>query len=166
MMSALLVGVLLALGGCPKKKLGPFIHTLEPLLLHHSVTATQKTGGDFLLRVMIADDDEAYRRLVRAILEVEEGFQVVAEASDGGEAVKLMDMLNPDVVLMDVQMPSVNGFEATSLILERHPDARVILWSRTRRRREYSRMSQEVGALAFMAKQNVSISALLQVLHA
>ena len=114
---------------------------------------------------MIADDDESYRRLVRAILEVEEGFQVVAEASDGGEAVKLMDMLNPDVVLMDVQMPSVNGFEATSLILERHPDVRVILWSRTRRRGEYSRMSQKVGALAFMAKQNVSISALRQALH-
>lgn len=116
---------------------------------------------------MITDDDETYRRLVRAMLETEDDFQVVAEANDGREAVELMDIVNPDVVLMDVQMRYMSGFEATRLILKRHPDARVILWSRTRRRRqEYSRMAQGVGALAFMVKQDVSLRGLRQALQA
>ena len=91
-------------------------------------------------RVMIVDDDETYRRLVRAMLQREDDFQLVAEASDGNEAVELADQVNLDLVIMDVQMPSMDGFEATWTILQRHQDTRVVLVSRTRRQLEYSRM--------------------------
>ncbi len=120
-----------------------------------------------MFHVMIADDDETYRRLVRAMLEREDDFQVVAEATDGNEAVELADEVNPDLIIMDVQMPSMDGFEATGTILQRHQDTRVVLVSRTHRRQlKYSRMAQDVGATAFIAKENLSISVLRQALQA
>ncbi len=115
--------------------------------------------------VMLVDDEESYRSLVRTALEREDDFQVVAEASDGREAVELAEDVNPDLIIMDVRMPYMDGFEATRLILERNPEARVVLVSRTGRRQEYSCMSQQVGALAFMAKQNLDICVLRQVLQ-
>ena len=117
-----------------------------------------------MFRVVIVDDEELYRRLIRAMVEQEEDFQVMAEASDGSEAVELMDKISPDLVLMDVQMQHMNGFEATSLIMERHPEARVILVSKTRRRARYSRMAQDAGAVAFIAKQDLAMSALRHAL--
>ncbi len=118
-----------------------------------------------MFRVMIVDDDETYRRLVRAMVEREDDFQVVAEATDGNEAVELADEVNPDLIIMDVQMPSMGGFEATGTILQRHQDARVVLVSRTRRQLEYSRMAQDAGAIAFVTKENLSISVLRQALQ-
>ena len=115
--------------------------------------------------VMIVDDDETYRRLVQAMLEREDDFQVVAEASDGNEAVQLADEVNPDLIIMDVQMLSMDGFEATRTILQRHQDARVVLVSRTRRQLEYSRMAQDAGAIAFVTKEDLCISVLRQALQ-
>ena len=118
-----------------------------------------------MLRVMLVDDEEFYRCLVRTNLDREDDFQVVTEASDGTEAVELADEVNPDLIIMDVLMPYMDGFEATRLILERNPEARVVLVSRTGRQQEYSRMSKDVGALAFIAKQDLDASILRQVLH-
>ena len=123
----------------------------------------QPDGSRF--QVMIVDDEESYRRLVRAMVEKDGHFQVIAEASDGREAVELVDKVSPDLILMDLHMMYMNGFEATRLIMERRPEARVILLSWTRRQSEYSRMAREVGALAFIAKQDLAISALRQVLQ-
>ena len=118
-----------------------------------------------MFRVMLVDDEELYRCLVRTALEREDDFQVVAEASDGREAVELADEVNPDLIIMDVLMPYMDGFEATRLILERNPEARVVLVSRTGRQQEYSCMSQQVGALAFIAKQDLDTSILMRVLQ-
>ena len=114
---------------------------------------------------MVVDDQERYRRLVRNMLEREEDFQVVAEAANGAEALRLMDEVNPDLIIMDVQMPSINGFEATRLVMQRRPDTRVVLVSRTRREREYSRMAEEVGAAAFVLKRDLDVTAVRQALQ-
>jgi len=118
-----------------------------------------------IVRVLIVDDQRAYRRLVRAMLEREADFLVVGEASDGNEAVELMDEANPDLVIMDVQMPLMDGFEATRQILQHHPDTRVVLVSRTRRQQEYSQVAQEVGATDFVTKDDLNLNVIRQALQ-
>ena len=118
-----------------------------------------------MFHVMIVDDQDEYRRLVRAMLDREDDFLVVAEAGDGNEAVALMDEANPDLVIMDVLMPLMDGFEATRLILQRRPEAKVVLVSRTGRYLEYSRIAQEAGAIAFLPKAELRVNVLRQLLH-
>ena len=70
-----------------------------------------------MIRVLLADDQALVRAGFRALLDAEEGIEVVAEAADGEEAVRLTRDLRPDVVLMDIRMPGVDGLEATRLIV-------------------------------------------------
>jgi two-component system response regulator DegU len=77
--------------------------------------------------VLIAEDQTLMRHGLRTILELEDGFEVLGEASDGQEAVERALALRPDVVLMDVQMPRMNGVEATAALLAALPATRVII---------------------------------------
>ncbi len=79
------------------------------------------------IRVLIAEDQTLMRQGLRTILELSEGFTVVGEAVDGQQAVEHALALQPDVVLMDVQMPEMNGVEATAQITRALPATRVIL---------------------------------------
>lgn len=80
-------------------------------------------------KIVIIDDHQLFREGVKRILEFEKSFEVVAEGDDGNEAVKLVEKYNPDVVLMDINMPSVNGVEATRQLIEKFPKTRVIILS-------------------------------------
>lgn len=82
---------------------------------------TQKT------RVLIADDHALFRYGLKAMLRSEQDFEVAGEAETGEEAVKLAAELKPHVVLMDIQMPGINGIEATRRILESNPDIGVVV---------------------------------------
>jgi DNA-binding NarL/FixJ family response regulator len=75
--------------------------------------------------VLIVDDHAVVREGLRSFLELQEGIAVVGEAGDGGEAVALAEQLRPDVVLMDLVMPKVDGVEAMRRLRERVPAARV-----------------------------------------
>ncbi len=79
------------------------------------------------IRVLIADDHALFRRGLRMVLEAEEDIAVVAEAADGAEAVAKVEQLAPDVVLMDVRMPRMNGIEATREIREAFPSTRILM---------------------------------------
>jgi DNA-binding NarL/FixJ family response regulator len=78
------------------------------------------------IRVLTADDHQVVREGVRAMIANESDIDLVAEASDGGEAVALYDEYAPDVVLMDLRMPRTDGVEATRAIVAAHPDARIV----------------------------------------
>lgn len=80
-------------------------------------------------RVMLADDALFMRNYERTILEKDGDFEIVAEASNGEEAVKLYSKYKPDVVLMDITMPEMTGLDALKAIIALHPDANIIMCS-------------------------------------
>lgn len=79
------------------------------------------------VRLVLADDHLVVRSGLRAMLGAEADFDIVGEASTGAEAVELTGRLRPDVVLMDLRMPQVDGVAATAQIRQRHPDVRVLV---------------------------------------
>lgn len=78
-------------------------------------------------RVLIADDHPLFRHGIRGLLVATPDFEVIGEATSGDEAITLADELLPDVILMDIHMPGVNGIEATRRILHDHPQIRVLM---------------------------------------
>jgi DNA-binding NarL/FixJ family response regulator len=81
------------------------------------------------VRVVVADDQAPFRRAAKAVLQASPGFELVGEAESGGEAVALVAALEPDLVLMDVQMPGVNGIDAARRIARIRPATTVLLVS-------------------------------------
>lgn len=79
------------------------------------------------IRVLIADDHPVFRFGMKALLSTESDMKIIGEASDGRETMKLADELKPDVILMDINMPEVNGIEATRQIVRAHPKIAVLI---------------------------------------
>lgn len=78
-------------------------------------------------RVLIADDHEVVRKGLRTLLEEQPGWQIAGEASDGREAVEKAKALKPDVTVLDISMPTLNGLEATRQMMKNNPQARVLV---------------------------------------
>ena len=103
------------------------------------------------IRVLLVDDQELVRLGFRMVLEAEPDLDVVGEAGDGLSAVEAAGRLRPDVVLMDVRMPGLDGIEATTRITERFPDARVLVLT-TFDLDEYAFGALRAGASGFLLK--------------
>lgn len=73
------------------------------------------------IRVLLADDHGVVRKGLRFLLERQEGMEIVGEASDGREAVRMAEATDPDIVIMDIAMPLLNGIEATAQMVKRSP---------------------------------------------
>jgi DNA-binding NarL/FixJ family response regulator len=80
-----------------------------------------------MLRILIADDHEVARQGIRALLEAHPGWEVCAEAKDGREAVELASTVNPDLILLDIGMPNLNGLEAARQILASSPEVPILI---------------------------------------
>jgi DNA-binding NarL/FixJ family response regulator len=104
-----------------------------------------------VIRVMLVDDQRLMREGLRILLDMEPDLEVVGEAGDGGEAVESYPQLLPDVVLMDVRMPKMDGVEATRRILTHHPEARVVILT-TFDDDEYVFEGIRAGAVGYLLK--------------
>lgn len=85
--------------------------------------------SDAPLSTLVVDDVEGLRRLVTMVLENSDRYEVAGEASDGEEALSLVEELHPDVVLLDLSMPGMDGFEVLRRMVETAPDTKVIVLS-------------------------------------
>ena len=103
------------------------------------------------VRVLIVDDQEPFRLAARMVVELTDGFEVVGEAETGEDAVILAADLQPDLVLMDVNLPGINGVDATRRILSAS-DTVVVLLLSTYEEAEYAPRAAECGAAAYIPK--------------
>jgi two-component system response regulator EvgA len=111
--------------------------------------------------MLIVDDHEVFRSTARLLLEAE-GFVVVGEAGDGASALEVADRLRPDVVVLDVQLPDMTGFEVSSQLLTGRLTGRVVLVS-SRNASEYGELIAQSGAVGFISKDELSGSRLADV---
>jgi DNA-binding NarL/FixJ family response regulator len=105
------------------------------------------------VRVLIVDDQQPFRLAALAVVEATDGFEVVGEAETGEAAVQMARELKPDLVLMDVNLPGIDGLEATRQILtDDHPV--VVLVLSTYEAAEYAPRASEAGAAAYIQKSD------------
>src|SRR3972149_467053 len=103
------------------------------------------------IKVLMVDDHAVLRDGIRALLGLYEDIEIVGEAAEGKEAVEKAQELNPDVVLMDVAMPGMEGLEATRRIIKRNPRIRVLILTQYDNR-EYITSSIKAGASGYVPK--------------
>ena len=118
-----------------------------------------------MIRVLVVDDQALVRAGFRTILDSEDGIEVVGEAADGAAAVAAVAELGPDVVCMDVQMPGVDGLEATRRITADPASTAAVLVLTTFNREDYLFAALEAGASGFLLK-NSSPEQLIEAVEA
>jgi DNA-binding NarL/FixJ family response regulator len=107
------------------------------------------------LRILVADDHEIVRRVISALLAFHSGWEICGEAADGREALEKVAQLRPDIVLLDIDMPIMNGLEATRQIVQTHPRQKIIILTMT----DSEQIVRDVfhaGALGFVVKSNAT----------
>ena len=105
-----------------------------------------------LVRVLIVDDQAPFRAAARDVVELADGFEVVGEAESGEDSVTAVRELKPDLVLMDVNLPGIDGLEATKQILSQNSNQVIVLVLSTYEAEEMTPRALEAGALAYIPK--------------
>ena len=103
------------------------------------------------IRILLTDDHINVRKSFIRVLNMESDFEIVGEAQNGLEAIELAEKLLPDVILMDVNMPKLNGIEATRAIHKKHPDIHIIGLSMFEEE-VYSKRMRDAGAIDYISK--------------
>ena len=117
------------------------------------------------IRVLIADDHSLFAEALQAILAGDGRFEVVGLARDGGQAVKLAEKTSPDVVLLDIAMPVMDGFEAAEELRDKLPGAAVLMLTGSNARTDVDR-ARTAGAAGYVTKDRIAselIDAILEV---
>lgn len=112
-----------------------------------------RLGIVMAIRILIVDDHPVVRHGLRNLLEVQPGWEVIDEASDGLEALEKADRLNPDVILLDVSMPKMNGLEACRLIRKAVPESEILIVTQ-HDSPQMMREALEAGARGYIVKSN------------
>jgi DNA-binding NarL/FixJ family response regulator len=113
--------------------------------------------------ILIVDDHPSFRWMARALLE-SEGFDVVGEAEDGASAIEAAKTLHPDVILLDVQLPDIDGFEVASRLTENGSSPAVVMTS-SRDACDFGSLVEQSGARGFVAKAEFSAATLSALLE-
>ncbi|MCC6393203.1 MAG: response regulator transcription factor [Bryobacterales bacterium] len=117
-----------------------------------------------VIRILVADDHTVMRTGLCLLLERQSGFEIIGQADDGRKTVDLADQLKPDVVVMDIAMPHLNGIEATRQIVSRYPQTSVVILS-MHSDESYVLRALKAGARAYLLKDSAETD-LIQAIHA
>jgi two-component system response regulator YesN len=117
-----------------------------------------------MYRVIVADDEPEFRQWLRSLLESSEDFLVVGEASNGFETVKMVESLEPDLVIADIYMPEPDGLEVAQYVQHNYPNIKAIIVS-AHAERVYQSLAEEEGAVAFIPKTRLTMDLLRQSLQ-
>ena len=115
----------------------------------------EQSREDNMIRVLLVDDQPVVRRGLRVRFQLEPDMQVIGEASTGSEALTLAQILTPDVVLMDIEMPDMDGIEATVALRTVVPQSIVVILS-IHTDRQTRMKAQAAGAVAFVEKRGTT----------
>ena len=125
-------------------------------------TGTRKKEAP--VRVLLADDHRLFGQALEAVLSSDERIEVVGSAYDGAEAVRLARDLDPDVTLMDISMPVLDGIEATRAIRRENPDACVLMLTGSNSRADVNR-ARTVGAAGYLTKDRIASELIATILE-
>lgn len=107
------------------------------------------------VRVLVVDDQQTYRDAAQFVIEMSDGFELAGTAASGEESLGLTDQLTPDLVLMDINLPGIDGLEATRRIVSTHPNIEVIVFS-THSANDYASRALDAGAIGFITKADLA----------
>ena len=141
---------------------GGFLRAVTPLAAFRSRTAEQPQSP---LRVLVVDDELLYAEAISVLLDMNDGIDVVGIAADGRTAVEQAEMLRPDLVLMDIQMPRLDGIAATRRIRRRLPGTQVVIMTAVAGD-EHVEQARAAGASGYVRKFGPSGDLLSAIEHA
>ena len=118
--------------------------------------------SDENVRVLIVDDQPPFRDAAKLVFDLLDSFDVIAEATSGEEALELAESLRPDLIVMDINMPGMNGVDATRDIAARHPETVVVLVS-TYEANALPLGASSSGARAYVHKEHLDADLLEQI---
>jgi DNA-binding NarL/FixJ family response regulator len=114
--------------------------------------ASGHTPSGASVRVVIVDDQKPFRMAARDVIELTGGFEVVGEAETGEDAIEVVKKMEPDLVLMDLNLPGIDGLEATKRIVAERSNHIVVLMVSTYEAEEFAPRAAEAGAAAYISK--------------